>query len=134
MAYTTSYPADWSDEMKHTAAERELVDFLAEVKAKQNEFMAFSQVTAMRPEVAPRVDALRGLIDTARRSGDTAELAKQEHRLDQLLAEPSTWMVRRLVVNERANRTEQQGLSLLAIAQVSSVADAQHNALLYPRG
>lgn len=134
VAYTTSYPADWSDEMKHTAAERELVDFLAQVKAKQNEFMAFSQVTAMRPEVAPRVDALRGLIETARRSGDAAELAKQEHRLDQLLAEPSTWMVRRLVVNERANRTEQRGLSLLAVAQVSSVADAQHNALLYPRG
>ena len=61
-------------------------------------------------------------------------MATQEHRLDDLLAEPSTWMVRRLVVNERANRTEQQGLSLLAIAQVSSVADASHNALLYPRG
>lgn len=134
VAYTTSYPNDWSEEMKHVAAERELVNFLAEVKAKQNEFMAFSQVTAMRPEVAPRVDALRGNIDVARRSGDAAELATQEHRLDELLAEPSTWMVRRLVVNERANRTEQQGLSLLAVAQVSSVADASHNALLYPRG
>lgn len=136
VAYTTSYPADWSDAMKHVAAERELVNFLAEVKAKQNEFMAFSLVTAMRPEVAPRVDALRGLIEAARQSGDAAEaeLAKQEHRLDELLAEPSTWMVRRLVVNERANRTEQQGLSLLAVAQVSSVADASHNALLYPRG
>lgn len=134
VAYTTSYPAGWSDEMKHTAAERELVSFLAEVKAKQNEFMAFSLVTAMRPEVAPRVDALRGIIESARQAGDAAELAKQEQRLDHLLAEPSTWMVRRLVVNERANRTEQQGLSLVAVAQVSSVADASHNALLYPRG
>jgi hypothetical protein len=134
VAYTKSYPADWSEEMKHQAAEKELVSFLAEVKAKRNEFMAFSQVTAMREEVAPRVDALRGFIELARQAGDEAELATQEHRLDELLAEPSTWMVRRLVVNERANRTEQQGLTLLAIAQVSSVADASHNALLYPKG
>jgi hypothetical protein len=134
VAFNTSYPADFSDVEKHVAAEKELVDFLAEVKKKENEFMTLSQVTAMRPEVAPRVDALRGLIELARQAGDEAELATQEHRLDELLAEPSTWTVRRLVVNERANRTEQQGLSLLAIAQVSSVADASHNALLYPRG
>jgi hypothetical protein len=133
VTYPTAYPATWSDEMKHVAAERELAGFLAEVKAKRNEFMAFSLVTAMRPEVAPRVDALRGLVEAARQSGDAAELATQEHRLDELLAGPSTWMAWRLVVNERANRTEQQGLSLLAIAQVSSVADAAHNALLYPR-
>jgi hypothetical protein len=134
VAYTTSYPADWSDATKQLAAEAELERFLADVRAKQNEFMAFSLVTAMRPEVAPRVDALRGLIEVAQQSGDAVESAKQERRLDDLLAEPSTWMVRRLAVNERANRTEQQGLSLLAIAQVSSVADASHNALLYPRG
>lgn len=127
-----AYPADWPEHAKFQEAERELKLYLAEVEATYNEFMVLQVVHAIHAEVAPEVDAARGLVDVAKRCGDAAEVARREAALDRLLADPNTWMIGRLVMAERSNRTEQTGLALGVVAQGSSVADASHAVLTFP--
>jgi hypothetical protein len=126
------YPEDWPGHLRQQDAERELEGFLAQVKAEVNEFMVCQVVHAICNDVAPKIDALLALMETARRSGDTVELARREKMLDTVLEDPTTWFIGRLVLTERSNRTEQPGLSLGAVAQSSSVADASHAVLMYP--
>jgi hypothetical protein len=126
------YAEDWPNHLRQQDAEQELERFLAQVEAEANEFMVCQVVHAICNDVAPRIDALRALIETAQRSGDLVELARQEKMLNAVLEDPTTWFIGRLVLTERSNRTEQPGLALGAVAQSSSVADASHAVLTYP--
>ena len=127
------YPADWPDHLRQRDAERELDEFLTELDAKKNEFMVCQLTHGLTDDLVPQVDALRGLMEVARRAGNAAELARCEEKMDSLLANPVNWTAGRLIVTERSNRTEQPGVSLGVVAQLSSVAEASHAVMMFPK-
>jgi len=127
------YPEHVPEAERQKDAERELDQFLAELEAKSNEFMVGQVVHALSASATPEVDAQRGLVEVARRAGDDAEAARREGTLHALLVNPVNWEVNRLVVTERSNRSEQPGIAMGLVAQSSSVAEASHAVLAYPR-
>jgi hypothetical protein len=127
------YPADWPDHLRQRDAERELDEFLAELDSKKNEFMVCQLTHGLTDDLVPQVDALRGLMEVARRAGNAAELARCEEKMDSLLANPVNWTTGRLIVTERSNRTEQPGVALGVVAQSSSVAEASHAVMMFPK-
>lgn len=127
------YPADWPEHRRQLDAERELDEFLTELDAKKNEFMVCQLTHGLTDDLVPQVDALRGLMEVARRAGNAAELARCEEKMDSLLANPANWTTGRLIVTERSNRTEQPGLALGVVAQSSSVAEASHAVMMFPK-
>jgi hypothetical protein len=134
----TKYPEvdpaqPWTDELEQASSELDLKRLIDEVRAKDSEFMQYLLVRALQEATAPRIDALNARIALAERRGNAGQKTELEGMRDALLADPSSWQSRRLVVNERANVTRQPGNAAVVLGQVSSVADASHNWLLYPR-
>ena len=127
------YPDDWPAHLRQQDAERELDEFLAELDAKKNEFMVCQLTHGLTDDLVPQVDALRGLMELARRSGDAVELARCEEKMDALLADPVNWTTGRLIVTERSNRMEQPGVALGVVAQSSSVAESSHAVMMFPK-
>jgi hypothetical protein len=127
------YPDDWPDHLRQRDAERELDEFLAELDAKRNEFLVCQLTHGLTDDLVPQVEALRGLMEVASRAGNTAELARCERKMTALLANPVNWMPGRLIVTERSNRTEQPGVALGVVAQSSSVAEASHAVMMFPK-
>lgn len=127
------FPEDWPNHLRQLEAERELDEFIAELKAKKNEFMVCQLTHGLTDDLVPQVDALRGLMEIARRAGDAAGCARHEKRMDDLLADPKNWKPGRLIVTERSTRMEQPGVALGVVAQSSSVAEASHAVMMFPK-
>lgn len=127
------FPEDWPNHLRQLEAERELDEFIAELKAKKNEFMVCQLTHGLTDDLVPQVDALRGLMEVARRAGDAAGCAGYKKRMDDLLADPKNWKPGRLIVTERSNRMEQPGVALGVVALSSSVAEASHAVMMFPK-
>ncbi len=129
----TKFPAGF--EHKQPSSEQDFEQFFHDAAERDNQFKQYVTVDCLQDSAAAIVDDLDGNVQQAVRMGRTERAATEGAKLEQFLADESTWQPRRLVINSLFNTANQPGASVAGLdLRVSDNSEGAHNESLFPRG